>query len=107
MAVRPAVGAQHGLVVALPARHVEGPHAELAHVAERHRLDGLVEAGHLVQRFRARSARPKIKEDEGTSPFIPAVRRNLLFAFPPGFFDDDLAGHAAFLNPVVFSGGLR
>jgi hypothetical protein len=30
-----------------PARHVERPHAEFAHVAERHRLDWLVEAGHV------------------------------------------------------------
>jgi hypothetical protein len=34
-------------------------------------------------------------EDEGTSPFIPAVKRNFSFAFPPGFFDDGLAGHEA------------
>jgi hypothetical protein len=37
------LGAEHRLVVAVPARHVERPHAELAHVAERHQLDRLVE----------------------------------------------------------------
>jgi hypothetical protein len=34
-------------VLTIPARHVERPHAELAHVAERHRLDQMVKAGHV------------------------------------------------------------
>ncbi len=38
-------GHQHRLMVTVPARHVERPHAALAHVAECHRLDRLIEAG--------------------------------------------------------------
>jgi outer membrane protein OmpA-like peptidoglycan-associated protein len=49
--VRPAIGEQHRLMVTVPARHVERPHAELAHVAERHRGDRLVEAGHVGSHF--------------------------------------------------------
>jgi hypothetical protein len=37
--IQPTVDAQHGAVLAIPARHIERPHAELAHVAQRHRLD--------------------------------------------------------------------
>jgi hypothetical protein len=37
-----AVRAQNRQVVALPARHVERPHAVLAHVAESHRVDRLI-----------------------------------------------------------------
>jgi hypothetical protein len=36
---------RHRPLVTVPARHEERPHAELAHSAERHRLDRLVEAG--------------------------------------------------------------
>jgi hypothetical protein len=39
-------------------QHVERPHAELAHVAERHRLDRLYEAGHFSGRSPERT--PKI-----------------------------------------------
>jgi hypothetical protein len=42
--IRPRIGAHDRPVVALPARHVERPHAVLAHVAECHRFDGLVDA---------------------------------------------------------------
>jgi hypothetical protein len=39
---------KHRLVVAVPARDEERPHPELAHVADGHRLDRLVEAGHAA-----------------------------------------------------------
>jgi hypothetical protein len=38
------IRAQHSLMVAIPARHVERADTEIAHVTERHRLDRLVEA---------------------------------------------------------------
>jgi hypothetical protein len=52
------LGAQHRLVVAIPARHVERPHAELAHVAERHRLDRVVESGMTVEDPEAMAGKP-------------------------------------------------
>jgi hypothetical protein len=39
--IGPAIGTHDRLVMAEPARHVVRPHAELAHVAERHRFDRL------------------------------------------------------------------
>jgi hypothetical protein len=45
--VQPSLGAEHCLMLTNPARDIERPHAELARIAERHRLDRGVEAGHL------------------------------------------------------------
>jgi hypothetical protein len=56
--IRPAIGAQHSLVVAEAAGHIERADAQLAHVAERHRFDRAGRSGGirlvLIRRTRAR-----------------------------------------------------
>jgi hypothetical protein len=74
--IRPAIGAEHRLVVAVPARHVERPDAELAHVAERHRLD-LVANAARQRREPAIALRPAsgIRRCGSFSFFVPTVSR--------------------------------